>query len=226
MRNSIRYKKLSIPISLTFLLLAKPVFADEEQLVYGEDYFYAGALVPTCEVDVIREQGGKRADVFAANAGAVIGATAQEKISEKSCIDRLKDLAGSVNVAFPSSLFNEGIIDRLKDMACDQVDSLLTKALTRQRLALEAPYGYVGVDLGIKRGEGGLTTEDTGTITEKLEDKLLQETRRVINTKGREATRDLEDQAGINEMNREASKLKREGEIDINDSVRDGLDAL
>lgn len=222
-------KPVIVPLALVASIAVSPLNAQEDAenvLRYGEDYFYAGALVPTCEVDVIRENGGKRADQFTANAGDLIGSVAEEPVSTKGCIDKLKDLAGYINMSWPSGLFNEGILDRIKDAACEAAEDVLVRTLNRQRLALSSPYGYAGVDLGIRRGVGGVSTEDSGTISERLERDLIRETKSVINTNGNAAARDLESAAGVKEINRDASKIRREYESDINTGIREGLDAI
>lgn len=217
----------------SYFLLALAIFS---QIAFGQttkatsDDEYYGALVPNCAVDTVREKNGKFADKAVESSGDIISDVGAEKPSEQSCFDQLKKIASYINFSIPSSIFNEGIIDKIKDKACSAALSAAKRAINRNRIAVDSPYGMYGVEVGASTsGESGVSVDKSGPALEEIEKLIINNTGKVINNAGKKATEQLDESTNVDDINRAASKKRREGESAVEDEaddVSEGLNAI
>jgi len=214
-----------VMVALLFFMSGS-VFA---QPAGGGTEAYLGALVPTCEVDEARIANGKRLDSATKGASDAIRDHASEKASKASCFEQLRKIASYINFKIPSAIFNEGLIDRIKDRACKEAVRAIERTVARNRIALESPYGMYGIEVGASGNESGVTVSDSGPALENVEELIIKSTGDIVNNAGKDAAEDLDEAAGIGDLNRDAKSKKREAEGEVDDGfddVRDGVNAI
>lgn len=189
----------------------------------------AGILVPATppcpEIDGEMERALLGADQEIVDLSTILSEA--ETPSENGCLPTLEKIGFAINASVPS-LSMKGILTRLKESACKELDSALKRAIGDYEVAAKAPFGLGHINVGASTN--GNQTKWESNNGKSVFDPITRDLIKMGTQTARDAIDNVQDELpntdGINRTIKETTKESTDKYKDQVNGARDALNDL